>query len=180
MGDAVDAVATWVMHHGDGFTSPDLRADTRVSAQLASAVLALPLISRGSRIGALIALDRKPSSRDPKLAPGLLRAILLLARARGGGARCGAPAEARRRLSRSPTISRTCYNSRYLNQSAPSGNQACDSEWAPALVVVSRSRWLQVDQRFTWAPVRQPSAGGGGWRCSGQRARDRYRGAVRR
>src|SRR5262245_15018883 len=115
MGDAVDAVATWVMHHGDVFTSPDLRADTRVSAQLASAVLALPLINRGSRIGALVALDRKPSSRDPKLAPSLLRAILLLLEP------AAAALDAALQLKRAEALSVTddlthLYNSRYLNQ----------------------------------------------------------------
>jgi GAF domain-containing protein len=115
MGDAVDAVATWVMHHGDEFTSPDLRADARVSAQLASAVLALPLISRESRIGALVALDRKPSSRDPKLAPSLLRAILLLLEP------AAAALDAALQLKRAEALSVTddlthLYNSRYLNQ----------------------------------------------------------------
>jgi diguanylate cyclase (GGDEF)-like protein len=115
MGDAVDAVATWVMHHGDEFTSPDLRADARVSAQLASAVLALPLISRGTRIGALVALDRKPSSRDPKLAPSLLRAILLLLEP------AAAALDAALQLKRAEALSVTddlthLYNSRYLNQ----------------------------------------------------------------
>ncbi|PWT81599.1 MAG: hypothetical protein C5B57_10140 [Blastocatellia bacterium] len=115
MNDAVDAVSTWVMHHGDAFSSPDLRTDSRVSVKLASAVLALPLISRGSRVGALVALDRRPSAREPKLAPGLLRGVMMLLEP------AAAALDAALQLKRAEALSVTddlthLYNSRYLNQ----------------------------------------------------------------
>jgi diguanylate cyclase (GGDEF)-like protein len=66
------------MHQSVEFTSADLRTDSRIGDQTAGTVLAFPLISRGAPIGALVGLDRLPSSREPRLPPHLVRAVRVL------------------------------------------------------------------------------------------------------
>ena len=61
---AIYAVASLVMHQSVEFTAANLRTDKRVTDQSAGTVLAFPLISRGSPIGALVGLDRMPSTRE--------------------------------------------------------------------------------------------------------------------
>jgi diguanylate cyclase (GGDEF)-like protein len=75
---SVYAVASYVMHQSVEFTSADLRSDPRVGDQSAGTVIAFPLISRGVPIGALIGLDRTPSSREPKLPLSMVRAVRML------------------------------------------------------------------------------------------------------
>ena len=77
MTSAVHAAASFTMRHGE-FTAADLRSDRRASDPSVGAVLAFPLTNRGRRIGALIALDREPSGRPPKLEPRVLRAVRIL------------------------------------------------------------------------------------------------------
>src|SRR6478672_2901799 len=78
MGPSIYAIATWVMHRNQEFVSGDLTHDTRISDAAVGAVIAFPLSCRGRRIGALVALDRQPSERDPQMAPGMLRAVRVL------------------------------------------------------------------------------------------------------
>jgi two-component system cell cycle response regulator len=78
MGPAIYGVANWVMQHGEEFASADLRSDARVTHALVGTVLAFPLSSRGRRIGSLIGLDRAASTREPRLSPGMLRAVRIL------------------------------------------------------------------------------------------------------
>jgi two-component system cell cycle response regulator len=75
MDPAIYGVANWVIHHGEEFAAGDLRTDARVTDALVGTVLAFPLSSRGRRIGSLIGLDRAPSTREPRLAPTMLRAV---------------------------------------------------------------------------------------------------------
>ena len=78
LGPAVNAVGAWVLKHGQPFLTADLRADDRVACDTVAAVVAFPLICRGNAIGAVIGLDRRPSSRAPRLAPAIQRAISVL------------------------------------------------------------------------------------------------------
>lgn len=78
MSPAACAVAGWVMQRGDDFAAADLARDARVPHQAAGAVVAFALTSRSQRIGALVALDRAASSREPRLHPGLQRAVRVL------------------------------------------------------------------------------------------------------
>src|SRR5437764_2483980 len=78
MGPAVYAIAGWVMQRGEEFVTADLRRDDRVQDQSVATVIAFPLSCRGRRVGAIIGLDRAPSSRDPQLAPTVLRAVRVL------------------------------------------------------------------------------------------------------
>jgi diguanylate cyclase (GGDEF)-like protein len=103
------------MHRGDDFSSADLRTDGRVSHPDAGAVLAFPLTSRGTRVGALVAIDHAPASRDPKLSPGVLSAIKILLEP------VAAALDNAQLLKRVEALSVTddlthLYNSRYLNQ----------------------------------------------------------------
>jgi diguanylate cyclase (GGDEF)-like protein len=81
MGPAVYGVAGWVMQRGEEFLSADLRQDARIpqqDVQSVATVVAFPLSCRGRRIGALVGLDRVPSSREPRMAPVVLRALRVL------------------------------------------------------------------------------------------------------
>ena len=78
MRPAACAVAGWVMQRGDQFATADLASDARVSHPAAGAVVAFALTSRSQAVGALIALDRAVSSREPRVPPGLLRAMHVL------------------------------------------------------------------------------------------------------
>ena len=78
MGPAVYAIATWVMKHGQEFVTADLRQDARVQDPFVGAVMAFPLSCRGRRVGAIVGLDRLPSSREPRLAPSMLRQVRVL------------------------------------------------------------------------------------------------------
>jgi diguanylate cyclase (GGDEF)-like protein len=78
MGPAVNAIADWVMTHGQEFVTADLRSDTRVQHQSVGAVIAFPLSCRARRIGALIGLDPLASPREPRLSATMLRAVRIL------------------------------------------------------------------------------------------------------
>jgi len=115
MGPAVDAVATWVMNRGQELMSGDLRRDTRVRSGFGGAAMAFPLICRGRRVGALVALDRQPASREPRLALLLLRGVRQLLEP------ASTSLDSALRLRRAEELSVTddltqLYNSRYMNQ----------------------------------------------------------------
>jgi diguanylate cyclase (GGDEF)-like protein len=115
MGPAVYAVARWVMNRGQEFATPNLQRDDRVSDPAAGAVMAFPLTCRGRRVGALVALDREPSQREPRLAASMLRAVRLLLEP------ASVALDNALLLKRAEALSVTddlthLYNSRYLNQ----------------------------------------------------------------
>ena len=114
MGPAVNAVATWVMARGQEFVSADLTRDARVPHESVGAVVAFPLSCRGRRIGALMALDRLPSAREPRLTPGMLQAVRILLEP------ASVALDNALLLKRAEALSVTddlthLYNSRYLN-----------------------------------------------------------------
>jgi diguanylate cyclase (GGDEF)-like protein len=114
-GPALLAITGWVMQQGDEFLTADLRKDARIPDDLAATVVAFPMSSRNVRVGALIGLDQRPSQREPRLSPAVLRALRVLLEP---------PAVALDNallLKRSEALSVTddltgLYNSRYLNQ----------------------------------------------------------------
>jgi diguanylate cyclase (GGDEF)-like protein len=115
MGPAVYAVARWVMNRGQEFATPNLQRDTRVTDPAAGAVLAFPLSCRGRRVGALVALDREPSAREPRLSVSMLRAVRILLEP------ASVALDNALLLKRAEALSVTddlthLYNSRYLNQ----------------------------------------------------------------
>src|SRR5436190_9653388 len=115
MGPAVYAIAGWVMQRGEEFVTADLRQDDRVQDQSVASVIAFPLSCRGRRVGAIIGLDRSPSSRQPQLAPTVLRAVRVLLEP------ASVALDNALLLKRAEALSVTddlthLYNSRYLNQ----------------------------------------------------------------
>ena len=114
MGPAVYAIATWVMHRNQEFVTADLTRDTRVSDPAVGAVVAFPLSCRGRRVGALVALDRQPSTREPRMAASMLRAVRILLEP------ASVALDNALLLKRAEALSVTddlthLYNSRYLN-----------------------------------------------------------------
>src|SRR3954453_14365321 len=115
MAPAVNAIAGWVMARGQEFVTNDLAHDTRVTDSTVGSVIAFPLSCRGRRIGALIALDRAASGREPRLSPSMLRAVRVLLEP------AAVALDNALLLKRAEALSVTddlthLYNSRYLNQ----------------------------------------------------------------
>jgi diguanylate cyclase (GGDEF)-like protein len=114
MGPAVYAIAKWVMARGQEFVAADLRHDPRVQDPSTGAVVAFPLSCRGRRVGALIGLDRLASSREPRLAVSMQRAVRVLLEP------AAVALDNALLLKRAEALSVTddlthLYNSRYLN-----------------------------------------------------------------
>jgi len=114
MGPAVSAVAGWVMQRGEEFVTHDLRRDARVRHESVGAVIAFPLSCRGRRVGVIMGLDGAPSSRAPRMAPSLLRAVRVLLEP------ASVALDNALLLKRTEALSVTddltqLYNSRYLN-----------------------------------------------------------------
>jgi diguanylate cyclase (GGDEF)-like protein len=78
MGPAVYAIAKWVMHRNLEFVTGNMTRDPRLTDLSMGAVIAFPLSCRGRRVGALVAIDRQPSVREPKLSESMLRAVRVL------------------------------------------------------------------------------------------------------
>jgi diguanylate cyclase (GGDEF)-like protein len=115
---AAEAVAEWVMQHCAVFATANCAGDHRIARSdgysCAAAALGFPLECRGRVIGALVALDREPSQREPRLATSMLRAVRVLlepASVALDNAQLLKRAEA---LSVTDDLTRL-YNSRYLN-----------------------------------------------------------------
>ena len=108
-------VASWVMHHGEEFLTANLRSDDRIKADMVATVVGLPLACRGRRIGAVIGLDTEPSSRQPRLAPTVLRAIRMLLEPAAVALDNAMQLKRAEALSVTDDLTRL-YNSRYLNQ----------------------------------------------------------------
>jgi len=117
MGPAVYGVAQWVMKHGEEFVCADLSVDTRVASNAVdtvASVVAFPLSCRGRNVGALIGLDRMPSSHEPRLSLPVLRAVRVLLEP------ASVALDNALLLQRAEALSVTddlthLYNSRYLN-----------------------------------------------------------------
>ena len=114
MGPAVYAIATWVMHRSQEFVAADLTHDVRVTDPAVGAVVAFPLSCRGRKVGALVALDRQPSAREPRMAASMLRAVRILLEP------ASVALDNALLLKRAEALSVTddlthLYNSRYLN-----------------------------------------------------------------
>jgi two-component system cell cycle response regulator len=114
-GTAVNAVAAWVMQRGEEFASADLSRDGRIRSEWVATVLALPLVCRGRRIGAVVGMDRQPSSREPRLVPSVQRAIRILLEPAAIALDNALQLKRTEALSVTDDLTRL-YNSRYLNQ----------------------------------------------------------------
>ena len=117
---AAQAAGQLVLRTGEGFCSADLARDKRFGtgadgAALAGAAVGFPLACRGRTLGALVALDRSASAREPRF-PAASLAVLRAALEPGAIALDNAL-----RIGRVEALSVTddltqLYNSRYLSQ----------------------------------------------------------------
>jgi diguanylate cyclase (GGDEF)-like protein len=110
---AIYAIGGWMLAKGQEFITADLTLDARIPAAAGSAV-AFPLNSRGRRIGALVALDREPSAREPRLTPAVLRAIRVLLEPAAVALDNALQFKRAEALSVTDDLTQL-YNSRYLN-----------------------------------------------------------------
>ncbi len=115
MGPAVYAIAKWVMHRNQEFVTADMTRDARITDPSVGAVIAFPLSCRGRRVGALVAIDRQASTREPKMSESMLRAVRVLLEP------ASVALDNSLLLKRAEALSVTddltsLYNSRYLNQ----------------------------------------------------------------
>lgn len=108
------AIGNWVLRHRDVCLVMDLAHDNRFASAAKAAAIAFPLDCRGRTIGALVGLDRAPSSRAPRFTPSTRAAVL-------GALESGAIAlDNALRIERAEALSVTddltqLYNSRYLS-----------------------------------------------------------------
>jgi diguanylate cyclase (GGDEF)-like protein len=81
LAEPAQSVGEWVMQHRQVFASSSLADDMRIvrpdGAAPRVSVLGFPLECRGQSIGALVALDRSPAAREPKLAAATLASFLI-------------------------------------------------------------------------------------------------------
>jgi diguanylate cyclase (GGDEF)-like protein len=115
MGPAVYAIAKWVMHRNQEFVTADMTRDARITDPSVGSVIAFPLSCRGRRVGALVAIDRQASTREPKMSESMLRAVRVLLEP------ASVALDNSLLLKRAEALSVTddltsLYNSRYLNQ----------------------------------------------------------------
>src|SRR3954469_6481304 len=115
LGPAVHGIGAWVMQNGQEFLTADLRLDDRIACDVVASVVAFPLRCRGRAIGALLALDRKGSSRVPRLAPAIQRAVSILLEPVSIALDNALILKRAEALSVTDDLTRL-YNSRYLNQ----------------------------------------------------------------
>jgi len=71
------AIGFWVMKRSEPFTSASLALDPRVEGP-GGAAIAFPLASRGRTVGAVVAVDRQPAAREPRLASATEAALMAL------------------------------------------------------------------------------------------------------
>ena len=115
---AAAAVGGWVLRSGDAFLSADVSADRRllrVDTDASAAVVGLPLDCRGGTVGALVAIDRAPASREPRFDRATFSAL------KAALEPCAIALDNAMRMQRAEALSVTddltqLYNSRYLSQ----------------------------------------------------------------
>jgi diguanylate cyclase (GGDEF)-like protein len=104
-----------VMARGVDFSTADVAREPRIGSPVSAAAVAFPLACRGQVVGALIGLDRGPSSRTPEVPPAFARALRVLLEP------AAAALDTAVRLRRAEGLSVTddltnLFNSRFLNQ----------------------------------------------------------------
>ncbi|HJR60816.1 MAG TPA: sensor domain-containing diguanylate cyclase [Vicinamibacterales bacterium] len=112
---AAHAVAHWVIRSGQPFTTADLATDRRTPRCRRGAALAFPLVCRGRTVGAVVGIDRRPASAEPRLTAGARAAL------ESAIEPCAVALHNALRMQRAEALSVTddltsLYNSRYLSQ----------------------------------------------------------------
>ena len=112
---SVTAAAVWVVRHGSELFAADLARDHRTPSEASGTVVAFPLVSRKTTIGALVALDPVPSASAPALSASLLRTMRELLESAAVALDNALAFQRADALSVTDDLTRL-YNSRYLNQ----------------------------------------------------------------
>ena len=112
---AAHTVGTWVMDHSREYCSGSLREDELTSGAPDVAAIAFPLMCRGRTVGALVGVDRTPSSAVPRFSSTTRDAIQTLLEP------AAIALDNAYRMQRAEALSVTddltqLYNSRYLTQ----------------------------------------------------------------
>lgn len=108
------AIGNWVLRHRDLCLAMNVAEDSRFDGGPKAAAIAFPLECRGRTIGALVGLDRAPSTRVPRFAPSTRAALL------GALESAAIALDNALRVERAEALSVTddltqLYNSRYLS-----------------------------------------------------------------
>lgn len=112
---SVEAVAQVILSSEDAFASPDLSADPRTPGALRASAIGFPLVCRGRTFGAIVALDRRPSTETPQ--PSLATRAAIHAAIEPGAIALDTALRMQRAEALSVTDDLTSlYNSRYLSQ----------------------------------------------------------------
>jgi diguanylate cyclase (GGDEF)-like protein len=115
MGPSVLAIGRTVLDRGEEFATANIRTgDLQAPESSVGAALAFPLSCRGRRVGALIALDRVPSTREPRLSAVVLRSVRVLLEPAAIALDNGLLLKRAEALSVTDDLTQL-YNSRYLN-----------------------------------------------------------------
>ncbi len=114
LGPAAEAVAAWVVDHGQEFVTADLRDDARVSDTTSATVVAFPLPGRDRTVGALVGLAGTSSARPPRPGRRLVAAMATLLEPAAAALDHALQRERLEALSVTDDLTQL-YNSRYLN-----------------------------------------------------------------
>ena len=112
-GPALYGAAGWVAMHDQPFCAGDLRTDTRLRMDSATAVLAFPLRARERVVGSLVGLDRGVSPASPELRSSLIGTMESLLMPAGAALDTALMLKRTEALSVTDDLTRL-YNSRYL------------------------------------------------------------------
>ncbi|HUR33531.1 MAG TPA: GGDEF domain-containing protein [Vicinamibacterales bacterium] len=113
-GPALQGVASWILRHHQPFVSGNLRADERIEADRAAAVIAWPIRGRDQALGALVGLDVHVSPAPPVVGVALGRALEELLRPAASALDSALLLKRSEALSVTDDLTRL-YNARYLN-----------------------------------------------------------------
>jgi len=112
---AAIAVGDWVLKHGKVCCAMDVASDDRFVTATNASAIGLPLDCRGRTVGALVGLDRLPSTREPSFTRAA--EVALLRALEPGGIALDNAIRVQRAEALSVTDDLTqLYNSRYLSQ----------------------------------------------------------------
>ncbi|HEX5476054.1 MAG TPA: GGDEF domain-containing protein [Vicinamibacterales bacterium] len=109
------AVGHWVMRNGDVCSAMNLSRDRRFPDAPGAAAIAFPLGCRARTIGALVALDRQPAAREPRLPAATLAAIQTVLEPAAFALDNALRVQRAEALSVTDDLTQL-YNSRYLSQ----------------------------------------------------------------
>ena len=148
LGRAAEAVAAWVVEHGQEFVTADLRDDPRVSDTTSATVVAFPLPGRDRTVGALVGLAGTPSAQPPRLGRRLSAALATLLEPAAAALDHALQRERLEALSVTDDLTQL-YNSRYLNLALRRETKRAARSGLPlSLLFIDLDGFKTVNDRF--------------------------------